>query len=428
LQKISQSVKYAALPDRIRFLSKRYNITEQDINNILQYDPTKGKYLEWLVRQVLKQRLRLPEDGERIKDTLTLFVQKSKFLDKKDINQYKTLGDIQEALDAISGQTSKRENVRIQRGKGQEVVLDQPPYQVVKITTLEAAATLCRNTQWCIKDPKYFNQYSPKEFFVILKDGKRYALYHTNSAQLKDVYDRGLDKNTQLELLPILLNLGQPPLGGDLSDISQEIQNAVPYEELVKIPSNAYYLAEQGDRSEQVISSIAKDAYSSYHYARDILKGQRFPAGEAVIAKNAAFSYHYATDILKKPFPAGEAIITQNAQFSYYYARFLKGRFPAGEAAIAQSTQDSYYYAIFVLQGQRFPAGEEAIAKDAYYSYYYARDVLQGPFPAGEATIAKNAEFSYCYAKYILKPFPGSEINESDNFWLKIKGFLATFK
>ena len=355
LQKIFQHnfsiIRYAALPDKIRFLSQKYNISEPEIKNILQYDPTEGKYLDWLIRQVMKQQLRLPQDGDKILETLRLFKDKSRFLDKRDINQYQTLGDIREALDRASGQVSKRENLRIQRDEGQEIILDKPPYQVVKITTQEAAAKLCRNTQWCIKDPQFFNEYSPKEYFIILKNGEKYALYHPNSSQLKDVYDRKLSKDKQLELLPILLDLGTPILGGDLDEISQEIRNIVPLEDLIKIPNNIYPLAEMGDRSEQVITAIAQNPELAYMYAQEVLKG-RFPAGEPAIAQDAYDSCLYARNI-------------------------LKGRFPAGEPAIAQNTYYSYEYAKRVLEG-RFLAGEAAIAQDAYYSYSYSNDILGG--------------------------------------------------
>ena len=46
---------------------------------------------------------------------------------------------------------------------------------------------------------------------------------------------------------------------------------------------------------------IAKDAYSSFLYARDILQGP-FPAGEEAIAKDARFASLYAKGVLKKDF------------------------------------------------------------------------------------------------------------------------------
>ena len=65
---------------------------------------------------------------------------------------------------------------------------------------------------------------------------------------------------------------------------------------------------------------IAKDAYSSFLYARDILQGP-FPAGEEVIAKDARFAYYYTKEVLKGPFPAGEEAIAKDAKFASEYAK-----------------------------------------------------------------------------------------------------------
>ena len=65
---------------------------------------------------------------------------------------------------------------------------------------------------------------------------------------------------------------------------------------------------------------IAKDAYSSFLYARDILQGP-FPAGEEAIAKNSNFAYYYVEDVLKCPFPLGEEAIAKDEYFASEYAK-----------------------------------------------------------------------------------------------------------
>lgn len=89
---------------------------------------------------------------------------------------------------------------------------------------------------------------------------------------------------------------------------------------------------------------VAQDAYTSYCYARDVLKG-RFELGEDAIAKGCPV-------------------------YSYEYAKIIKGRFEKGEASIAQDGMYACLYANNILQ-ERFEQGEAAIAKEGYMSNYY---------------------------------------------------------
>ena len=83
-----------------------------------------------------------------------------------------------------------------------------------------------------------------------------------------------------------------------------------------------------------------------------------------------------------------EPAIAKNAYYSYRYARdVLKGPFKLCEPEIAKDTHYSYLYASDILNGKRFKLGEPAIAKDAYYSYAYAKNILEAPFKLGEPEI-----------------------------------------
>lgn len=65
--------------------------------------------------------------------------------------------------------------------------------------------------------------------------------------------------------------------------------------------------------------AIAKDAYYSYIYARDVLK-RRFPAGEPTIAKDSGFAYTYALFVVGGPWPEGEEAIAKDQGYSNMYA------------------------------------------------------------------------------------------------------------
>jgi len=73
---------------------------------------------------------------------------------------------------------------------------------------------------------------------------------------------------------------------------------------------------------------ISKDAYSSYSYARYVIKS-RWEIAEPVISKDAFYSYCYAKDVIKGRFILGEPAISQDAQCIFWYAiNIIKGRLP----------------------------------------------------------------------------------------------------
>ena len=112
-------------------------------------------------------------------------------------------------------------------------------------------------------------------------------------------------------------------------------------------PDVAYDIAlNRGHASEQLEDAIATDAWYSYLYAKDVLKGERVEKIEDAIATDAYYSYLYARDVL-----SGE-------------------RFEKGEDAIATSALYSYWYAQDVLSGERFEKGEDAIRGSKYQKRY----------------------------------------------------------
>jgi len=101
--------------------------------------------------------------------------------------------------------------------------------------------------------------------------------------------------------------------------------------------------------------------------------------------------------------PELEPVISQNAFYSYYYAKdVIKGRWELGELAISKDAGYSYWYAINVIK-VRFILAEPAISKDACYSYLYAREVIKGKLPdfMHNQMILENNEYTKRYIEYI---------------------------
>jgi len=80
-----------------------------------------------------------------------------------------------------------------------------------------------------------------------------------------------------------------------------------------------------GKRIPKLEPFILKDAYWSYWYAKDVIKG-RFISGEAVISKNARYSYWYALYVIKGRLPdfMHNALLLSNNEFAKEYVEFIR--------------------------------------------------------------------------------------------------------
>ena len=226
---------------RLQIIANQFKLPIETVENLSQYDPTDGKYLTWIVRQVKNNALRFPEDGDKVKERLTQFKTlspKGAFKGEKDINKYSSYGDLAKTIDDNLGVKTKGETIREAETEGVKLLDTQEPYKLYLVTKAEAAAKLFRHTEWCIKDPRFFNSedYVPKEFYYVTKNNEPYALLHLDSEQFKDRHDRTYGH----ERLPIL----------------------EPY--------------------------ILKNPTLAYNYARDVIKG-RWPEAERYIARAGVF-------------------------------------------------------------------------------------------------------------------------------------------
>jgi len=163
------------------------------------FDPSKNSdYITWILRMLKKGVIVGEEDGQKVKERLSKFDElkrKPNFpTNKRDINSYKTYGDLAETLDEFQGIKTKGEIKRESQEEGIQFInsLGGPEgvgTSLYIVTTDEAGAKHFRNTDWCVKDPRFFNDYGPPYYFFT-KEGKPKTLLHLNSNQCMDVRDR----------------------------------------------------------------------------------------------------------------------------------------------------------------------------------------------------------------------------------------------
>lgn len=328
------------------------------IPKIIEADPTKGKYSEWLIKQWRDGKARYPEDTSNLNKNLTIFNQKKSKLEQKDIGKY-TPGSLAKALDQQFGLTkSERKNARkgsMQLPPGAELIITDGEFKVIKITSPKASSLLCSGTEWCTANEETADEHiSTGPLYLFYEGGVRKYLVHIGSWQFMDIYNDDVDDDVEERLFEIL-------------------------------------------RPE--VKSIAANAFG---YADKIDKG-RWPEGEPAITTDPRWAFKYAREIIDGRWPEGEPAIAADPHVAYSYAKnVIRGRWLDGEAAIAKSPSIAFNYIRDFIRG-RWLEAEPAIAADPSIAFYYASDIIKGRWPEGEAAIATDPDAARNYKEMLLK-------------------------
>lgn len=126
---------------------------------------------QWIVNRYKKQDFR-QEDHSRVKDALTNFERYKGKLEKKDINQYKSLNDVEDAVEPHLGQAaSRKEEKHAAKIAGADKVYEGPNLKVYHIKTHDAACQYGAGTKWCTASRGYSGH-----FDTYTKQGPVYAV------------------------------------------------------------------------------------------------------------------------------------------------------------------------------------------------------------------------------------------------------------
>ena len=179
-------------------------------------DPTPNKqYIQPLMNWYLKDKFRGFEDSGRLRDALKLFARFKQRLDKRDINQYADLHELEDAVGPMQLELTKKE--KRQQGEyhidpnSYDVFAESARYIVVIPNTSQASCSFGAGTKWCTASTgssEYFNEYSKEGplYIIRAKDANydkdsiiatsnpRYQ-FHFESGQFMDIYDRPLTLN-----------------------------------------------------------------------------------------------------------------------------------------------------------------------------------------------------------------------------------------
>jgi hypothetical protein len=401
LQAILETVE-----DQILNLSKRIKKSPEYITPYVKR--IGGKYWKWVLTQWANATIRLPEDEHRVMEALHNFQKQKPTLPNKDINSYKNLHALEQAVDTAHKTKKEKDIVNITR-EGVKILKEYGNYTVIKITNPEALKDLGEGTKWCTR--RSYPQCQAEEYLkdhgsinMVLQEGQPLIQYTADLSQIMDVTDSSIDniptivsgvKAGTLDIFEliipdykqILTNLqadetnyytnSELPIADDQRDSLQ-----IFFELLQKIGYKG-----QLPHFEKLIYTLLNNNHKyapwlATTYAKNI-KG-RWPEIEPYIVDKPISATYYAEHILKRGWPEAEpyildTITKEDATTAINYASSaLKRRWPEAEIKILNKNKIGpiLNYAYHVVKN-RWPEGETKLLKlTAKDPFKYSRHLV----------------------------------------------------
>ena len=160
------SSRLVQVASRLSDLKFKYPKFENELEEISRIDP-KGKYLEWSVKQLIKGH-NLPD----IKGSIEFFDKNNDRFEKKDINQYKDLKDLENEIKSLP--KSKSQEKKEIKSSGSQKIYEDDQYALIRVDDKQACVEYGKGTKWCItmEDASYFEEYTEQNtlfYFLINK-------------------------------------------------------------------------------------------------------------------------------------------------------------------------------------------------------------------------------------------------------------------
>ena len=167
----------------------------------------------WLVWD----KVRLPEDLGRLTRALTVFTQQNNKFKLKNIQQYDSLGDLESAVDIITGinNESNRQVAKNIKTQGSKEIYRDNEWRVIEMTTPEAVCELGKGTKWCtnadndgLENAKMYLENGPLFLFLQNVSGKwqKFAQATKSLDQVMDILDKDL-ANPPQSFVNVIKNL-----------------------------------------------------------------------------------------------------------------------------------------------------------------------------------------------------------------------------
>jgi len=387
-----------------KLLENFTDFTEEQITQIAESDPTKNKqYINWLLLQIQKGNIRLPEDSWRVDPVLKYFnddkLKKRYTLQYSDINRYQQFQDLEDEVESLTNK-DPRTGADVEKGllqplhllpDGAEVIQKQGDYALIKITTEEAAWDVSCGTKWCTKKEMNYagNYLKDGPLYVIVKGQQKLAQLHISSRQFMDIKDRPI----RVDDIP--------------GDITELLTKALPsFKNEVKSIEDIKFISKlTKGRMEEFEPQILEvgSVKDLYEYAKNSVQ-DRWPEAEEKILTSPIASSYYAINVIGDRWPEAEQIIQKDSKAALRYTKgAIQGRWPEFEKKILAEGDPQVlrnYAEAFI---GRWPEAEKVILTNPIQAVHYARDVIKGRWPEAEPYIAEDEIAKETYEKVIQK-------------------------
>jgi hypothetical protein len=183
-----------------------------------EIDPTPNKqYIQPIMNMYIKDKFNGFEDTQRLKNALSLFARFKQRLDKRDINQYDSLHELEDAIEPHELELTKKE--KRQQGEyhidpsSYDVFAESTRYVVITPNTSQASCSFGAGTKWCTssKDSSdYFDEYKKEgPLYIVRTKDANYDKdsiiatsnpiyqFHFESGQFMNVQDRPITLNPE---------------------------------------------------------------------------------------------------------------------------------------------------------------------------------------------------------------------------------------
>lgn len=205
------------------------------IEQWLEFDPSQNKkYFPWIVAQAAKGLLRLPDQGERLRDDLMTFerlVTIPAYTGPRDIQQFKSHDHLNEVMKQFGDLKSKTQVDKEKKMSGVEVVAKDGVYTLLKITKPEALTAWAWKAysadnpnwgrkpilqtdvrqddlgdgKWCVRFPRYAISYLSRDpFYMVLKNGGPYVGIVWGKGECQTLDNTGISTSMAEEIYPVL--------------------------------------------------------------------------------------------------------------------------------------------------------------------------------------------------------------------------------
>jgi hypothetical protein len=173
--------EFVLIEGRVEDAREKYSEMEDENFDFLVANQPAGSNNKYLLWSCDKADELMEDDPDRtalqiVIQTIRLFDGNKQRLEKKDLYQYKTIEEVEEAVQKLGGLT-KGQKAR-QGLENSEKIYEDERFIVIRPHTADAACKFGSNTRWCIAASSYYyNTYSQsnnKFYFLIDKAGEKW--------------------------------------------------------------------------------------------------------------------------------------------------------------------------------------------------------------------------------------------------------------